>query len=426
MANTILVGLQWGDEGKGKIIDYLTERADVVVRFQGGNNAGHTVEVGPDQFILHLIPSGIVREDALCIIGNGVVVNPLALYEEIEALQRRGIDVCGRLQISSRSQLVFQYHCLMDGLFEKKLGDNKIGTTKRGIGPAYADKVNRVGLRAADLGHPRRLQQRFAKQAAFYNRIFRDAGEPELDIEAEWLRLLPAVETLAPLVCDTVLTLNRAVAEGKEVLFEGAQGAWLDVDFGTYPYVTSSNTLAGAACTGSGLPPSKIDGVIGVAKAYTTRVGSGPFPTELPGALGEKIRQTGKEFGATTGRPRRCGWFDAVATRYAALLNGASDLAITKLDVLDDIETLRICTAYDVDGRRVTDMPSDPEDIAAAVPVYEEMPGWQSPTSEARTWDDLPARAQDYLRRLAELVEADIEILSVGPKREQTFTPFTS
>jgi len=421
MPNTVLIGLQWGDEGKGKIIDVLTESADVVVRFQGGNNAGHTVEVGSDKFVLHLIPSGIIRPQALCVIGNGVVVNPLALAEEIDGLQKRGVQVEGRLQISTRCQLVFRYHQILDGMFEKKLGENKIGTTKRGIGPAYADKVNRVGIRAALMRRPERLRERFRQQATFYNQIFRDAGVEEIDLDAEWERLAPVVRRLAPLVEDTVLTLNRAVAEGREILFEGAQGTWLDVDFGTYPYVTSSNTTVGGACTGSGVPPSRIDRVVGVAKAYTTRVGSGPFPTELHDEAGEMLRRNGNEYGATTGRPRRCGWFDAVATRYAALLNGVDALAVTKLDVLDSVDPIPVCVAYEVDGRRITEMPSDTDAVARAVPVYETLPGWRRSTADAGSWEDLPEAARAYLRRLEELVQAPLELVSVGPRRSQTF-----
>ncbi|MCF7854372.1 MAG: adenylosuccinate synthase [Candidatus Pacebacteria bacterium] len=421
MANQVLVGLQWGDEGKGKIIDVLAEEADVVVRFQGGNNAGHTVEVGDEKFVLHLIPSGILHEGSLCVIGNGVVVNPLALYDEITELEKRGFDVCPRLQLSTRSQLVFSYHCLIDGLFERKLGDNKIGTTKRGIGPAYADKVNRVGIRGSDLKHPQRLEQRFRAQAEFYNRIFRDAGEESVDTDSEWDKVKAVAEKLAPLVEDTVLTLHRAAARGDTILFEGAQGTWLDVDFGTYPYVTSSNTTVGGACVGGGIPPNRIDHVLGVAKAYTTRVGRGPFPTELDDADGKLLRDTGSEYGATTGRPRRCGWFDAVATRYAAMLNGVNEIAVTKLDVLDAFDTIKICTAYNIDGQRVTDMPSDTDDIERAVPVYEECPGWGAKTTGVRSYNQLPQATQNYLARLKELLQSDIGIVSVGPERTQTF-----
>ncbi len=421
MANTVLIGLQWGDEGKGKIIDVLTEKADVVVRFQGGNNAGHTVEVGDEKFVLHLVPSGIIRENSLCVIGNGVVVNPLALVEELDGLEKRGVSVDGRLQISTRSQLVFEYHCRLDGMLESKLGEHKIGTTKRGIGPAYADKVNRVGIRAVDLRHPDRLEARFRRQCAFYNQIFREAGEEEIDVDARWAQLRPAAERLAPLVCDTVVTLNEALEQGKEVLFEGAQGVWLDVDFGTYPYVTSSNTTAGGACTGSGIAPSRIDRVIGVAKAYTTRVGSGPFPTELHDAMGEILRRKGNEYGATTGRPRRCGWFDAVATRYAVMLNGVDRVAITKLDVLDHLETIPVCVAYSIAGERITEMPADAEDLARVEPVYQEFPGWQCDTSAVQCWEELPAAAKAYLRSIEEFLQAPVEVASVGPRRAQTF-----
>ena len=421
MACTVLVGLQWGDEGKGKIIDVLTETSDVVVRFQGGNNAGHTVEVGDTKFVLHLVPSGVVREGVLCIIGNGVVVDPIGLATEIAELQSKGVELAGRLQISARCHLVFCYHRLRDASSERQLGERKIGTTKRGIGPAYADKVNRVGLRAEAMRDRARLETEFRLQAEAFNRTAAGADEERLDVDAEWHRLEPVAELLAPMVCDTALSLDCAVAAGKEILFEGAQGTWLDVDFGTYPFVTSSNTTAGAACTGGGLAPNRIDSVIGVAKAYTTRVGSGPFPTELTDELGEFLRQEGAEFGATTGRPRRCGWFDAVATRYAAMLNGARDLAVTKLDVLDSLQTVRICTAYELDGRILTDMPTDSGDLARATPVYEDMPGWEQPTAEAQSWDELPARAREYLVRLADLVRADLSIISIGPKRRQTF-----
>ncbi len=422
MANKVLIGLQWGDEGKGKIIDVLSEEADVVVRFQGGNNAGHTVEVGTEKFVLHLIPSGILHDGTLCVIGNGVVVNPLALHEEICGLQARGYEVAGRLQLSTRSQLVFKYHCLMDGLFESQLGDNKIGTTKRGIGPAYADKVNRVGIRAADLKNLVRLEENFRRQAEFYNKIFADAGAEMLDIEVEWAAVKDAAKILAPMVCDTVMTVNKAAAAGKNVLFEGAQGTWLDVDYGTYPYVTSSNTTAGGACVGGGMAPSRIEHVVGVAKAYTTRVGSGPFMTELNDEVGAFLRKEGNEFGATTGRPRRCGWFDAVATRYACILNGVDEVALTKLDVLDSCEKILICTAYEINGRRVTEMPSDICEIEQAVPVYEEMPGWQASTCNTREYGQLPAATRAYLARLEELMGARIGIISVGPNRAQTFS----
>ncbi len=421
MANSVLVGLQWGDEGKGKIIDVLTEDIDMVVRFQGGNNAGHTVEIGEEKFILHLIPSGILRRDCRCVIGNGVVVNPLTLQKEVAELEARGYKVSDRLRISSRSQLVFDYHCVMDGLFEQKLGDSKIGTTKRGIGPAYADKVNRVGIRAEELLNPNLLEKHFRTQADFYNQIFREAGVQTIDIEAEWAKIKEAAAMLAPMVEDTALTVNQAAKAGKKILFEGAQGMWLDVDFGTYPFVTSSNTTAGAACTGSGLAPSRIDHVVGVAKAYCTRVGEGPFMTELNNETGRRMGEIGNEFGATTGRSRRCGWFDAVATRYSAMLNGVDQLALTKLDVLDDFDTIQVCTGYRLNGRELKEMPLAASDINHLEPVYEEFPGWKQKTTDATRWEDLPPRCQEYLQALSRLIEAPLKIISVGPRRDQTF-----
>ncbi len=421
MASTVLVGLQWGDEGKGKIIDVLTETAAVVARFQGGNNAGHTVEIGSEKFVLHLIPSGILRPEADCILGNGMVVDVLGLLEEIRGLEARGIKVAGRLWISDRCQLVFPGHARLDGLNEAALGDGKIGTTKRGIGPAYADKINRCGARGSDLVHPARLEARFRRQAAAAQVALARAGQPAVDVEADWQRVRDAAAALSPMVTDTVLRLHAALDAGQRILFEGAQGTWLDVDFGTYPFVTSSNTTSGGACTGTGVPPCAIDKVFGVVKAYTTRVGSGPFPTELLETVGEGLRSRGREFGATTGRPRRCGWFDAVATRYAVRLNGASELAFTKLDVLDGLDTLQICVGYEINGQRYDAMPADIEDVALVKPVYESHPGWRETTTAARCWDELPTQAQSYLRRLEQLVGAKARIISVGPNRAQTF-----
>ncbi len=423
MAISVLIGTQWGDEGKGKIIDVLTENADLVVRFQGGNNAGHTVEIGTDKFVLHLIPSGIFRKNALCIIGNGVVVDPLALEKEIKELVERDVAVTPeRLELSTRSHLIMPYHRLMDAMHENARPENKkIGTTKRGIGPAYADKASRIGIRALEMLDPERLEKRFREQAEYYNGIFTGAGLEPMDIDAEWEKQKAAAEFLAPFITDTVLTVNKIAREDKNILFEGAQGMWLDVDYGTYPFVTSSNTTTGGACTGSGLSPKYINEVVGVMKAYTTRVGEGPFPTELHDETGEELRRAGNEFGATTGRPRRCGWFDAVSSRYSCMVNGVDELSITKLDVLDDFSELKICTAYEVNGKTVTDMPSDNDEITVAKPIYETMPGWQTPTTEARSFDALPEKAQNYLKRISELVKADIGIVSVGPNRDQTF-----
>ena len=415
----ILVGTQWGDEGKGKLIDVLTRDVDVVVRFQGGNNAGHTVEIGDERYVLHLVPSGVFRPEVKCVIGNGVVADPVALEEELEGLEQRGIAT-GNVFISNRTQLIFAYHRVMDRVNESGTGV-KIGTTGRGIGPAYADKMRRTGIRAIDLTSPERLAAAFRTEAEKYNRIFKRCGAPELDIEAELAKVLAAAAKLAPRVRDTVYIVNAAVKAGKMVLFEGAQGALLDIDHGTYPFVTSSNTTSGGACTGGGVPPQSVRDVWGVIKAYTTRVGEGPFPTELFDACGENLRQRGREFGATTGRPRRCGWFDAVASHYACMVNGVNKLAVTKLDVLDDLEKIAVCVGYEVDGRVTREFPASLAELEAAKPVLEYLPGWQCDTSGARSWDDLPEAARNYLKRMAELVDSTVAIVSVGPRRDQTF-----
>ena len=424
MAIRVLVGTQWGDEGKGKVIDVLTKDCDMVVRFQGGNNAGHTVEIGDQKFVLHLIPSGIFRENTKCIIGNGVVVDPLALEKEIKELQERNIEVApGNLELSTRAHLILPYHREMDAMHENaRSADRKIGTTKRGIGPAYADKASRIGIRALVMKDLERFERRFREQGEYYNSIFAAKDLEVLDLDEQWDKLKSAAEFLAPYIQDSVLTVNKAAEEKKNILFEGAQGMWLDVDYGTYPFVTSSNTTTGGACTGSGLSPKYIDEVVGVMKAYTTRVGEGPFPTELHDETGEELRKAGNEFGATTGRPRRCGWFDAVASRYSCMVNGVDDLTITKLDVLDGFKELKICTAYDVNGKIVTDMPSDNEEIKVAKPVYKTLPGWESSTCNCRSFDELPENAQKYLKYIGELVKSNISIISVGPNRDQTFS----
>ncbi len=422
MAINVLVGIQWGDEGKGKVIDVLTESADVVVRFQGGNNAGHTVEFGNEKFVLHLIPSGIFREKSVCVIGNGVVVDPLILMKEVKDLESRGIAVSGRLHVSSRAHLIMPYHGMMDALYENaRSSDKKIGTTKRGIGPAYADKASRVGIRALELCDFDRFSRHFKEMALHYNRIFASSGSEQLEITGSLEKLEVAAKFLAPYISDTVLMINKFAREKKDILFEGAQGMFLDLDYGTYPFVTSSNTTSGGACTGSGLSPKFIDGVIGVMKAYTTRVGEGPFPSELKCADGARIREIGHEFGATTGRPRRCGWFDAVSAKYSCMVNGVDILAVTKLDVLDSFEEIKICTAYEIDGKRTEVMPADTEDVARAVPVYEPFTGWMQKTSDARSFAELPPRAQTYLKKIAGLVSADMRLVSVGPNRNQTF-----
>ncbi len=416
----ILVGTQWGDEGKGKLIDVLTRDVDMVVRFQGGNNAGHTVEIGDERYVLHLVPSGVFRPGVQCVIGNGVVADPVALQEELAGLESRGVDTSG-VMLSNRTQLIFAYHRAMDRVNESGSGV-KIGTTGRGIGPAYADKMRRTGIRAIDLTAPERLAAAFRAECAKYNEVFRRCGAPELDVESELARVLEAAAAVAPRVCDTVYVVNAAIREGRNILFEGAQGALLDIDHGTYPFVTSSNTVSGGACTGGGIPPQSVRDVWGVVKAYTTRVGEGPFPTELFDAAGENLRQRGREFGATTGRPRRCGWFDAVASRYSCMVNGVNKLAVTKLDVLDDFEQIAVCVGYEVAGSVTREFPASLAELEQARPVLEYLPGWQCDTSGARCWNDLPEAARNYLRRLAGLVDSRVSIVSVGPRRDQTFS----
>lgn len=421
MATRVLIGGQWGDEGKGKIVDVLTEKAEWIARFQGGNNAGHTVKVGDCKYVLHLIPSGILREGKTCILGNGCVIDPAGFLTELAEVHAGGIDTEGRLWISDRAQLALPYHKAMDGARESRHQEAgvKIGTTKRGIGPAYVDKMQRTGLRAGDVlvaGFAEKLR----KNVQDHNQLLKIHGVDELDAEAVLEEVLAATERMKPMIVDTTVMLNRAVAIGESVLFEGAQGTMLDIDHGSYPFVTSSNTTSGGAATGTGVPPNRIEDVIGVVKAYTTRVGEGPFPTELFDAQGDEIAKVGDEFGATTGRARRCGWFDAVVARYAVMVNGVNWWAITKLDVLDGFETLKICVAYEVDGERIEHLPGQIETFAACTPVYEEMPGWKCPTTQARTWEDLPENCRKYIQRLEELTGAPAGFVSVGPKRDET------
>lgn len=421
MANTVLVGAQWGDEGKGKIIDVITESHDWVVRYQGGNNAGHTVEIGDQRYVLHLLPSGILRDGKKCVIGNGVVVDPMALQKEIDEVQAQGISTEGRLLVSDRAHLILPYHRLIDEYREGRAAANdKIGTTKRGIGPAYADKVSRVGLRMGDLLEPE-WESRLSHRVIENNKILDTWGAPTVDVDALLAQLRPLVTSLTPYIADTVSLLNEADRKGETILFEGAQGIMLDIDYGTYPFVTSSNATAGGACTGSGLPPHRIHEAVGVIKAYTTRVGEGPFPTELLDDSGEKLRQKGREFGATTGRPRRCGWFDAVVGRYAAMVNGFNYWALTKVDVLDDQKVIKICVAYELDGRRYDTMPASVRVLEKCTPIYEEMPGWQSPTTEITSMADMPVAARAYIARLEELTGVPVGIVSVGPNRANTF-----
>ena len=419
--NTVLVGAQWGDEGKGKVIDFLTEEADVVVRFQGGSNAGHTVVVGDKKYVLHLVPSGVLHEGKHCVIGNGVVMDPFDLMKELEQVESWGFELKGRFHISERAHMVMQWHRAIDRAEEAaRPAGRKIGTTGRGIGPAYAAKVGRYGMRVGDILKPNFLDVVRA-QVEDANRALEALGAHPLDAEEMVKLYTPMVAALMPYVTDTIQFMHESLEAGKSVLFEGAQATMLDVDFGTYPFVTSSNPTAGGACTGSGVSPRAIDRVIGVLKLYTTRVGEGPFPTELKDADGETLRRRGGEFGATTGRPRRCGWFDAVVARYAQRVNGVDFWAMTKLDVLDEFETVKICTGYRRDdGFVYQTFPADLAVLDRCEPVYEALPGWKCETSHVTRYEDLPENARKYVERVLELVGGKLGVLSVGPARETT------
>ncbi|MBI2948599.1 MAG: adenylosuccinate synthase [Verrucomicrobia bacterium] len=419
MANTILVGAQWGDEGKGKIIDVLTEGADIVVRTQGGNNAGHTVFIGQKKYVLHLVPSGILREGKLCVIGNGVVVDPVSLVDEINGLTKLGIKVDGNLLISETAHLVFPYHRELDEQREILKGKNKIGTTKRGIGPAYGDKAARTGLRMIDLINAPRFELLLKQKIKENNEILKALGAAPLSFKKVHAAYRAAGDRLRPFVANTVVKLHEAARRKANILFEGAQGTFLDIDHGTYPFVTSSNTTAGGACTGSGVPPNRMDRVVAVMKAYTTRVGEGPLPTENA-EIADLLHAMGREFGATTGRARRCGWFDAVATRHAAMVNGIDELAVTNVDGLDSLERIKVCEGYRCGSTRLEFVPNDIEVFSKCVPIYREFPGWNTPTTHAREWRHLPVKARSYLKAIAELTGAKLAIASVGPSREQT------
>ena len=419
MANTILVGAQWGDEGKGKIIDVLTNKADVIVRSQGGNNAGHTIVHSGSTYILHLIPSGILRRGKVCVIGNGVVVDPIALVAEIEHLRGLGVKIGKNLLVSNCAHLVLPYHRLLDEQRELRKGRAKIGTTKRGIGPAYGDKAARTGLRISDLMQPILFAKKLQAKIRENNSILQALGAKPINYREVHESYLAAGEKLRPFVTNTVVYLHRALEHGKEILFEGAQGTFLDIDHGTYPYVTSSNTTAGGACTGTGVPPHRMDRVVGVMKAYTTRVGEGPLPTE-DRHLSQMLHSLGREFGATTGRARRCGWFDAVASRYATMINGIDELAITNLDGMDEVDLIKICVGYRLNGKRLEVPPCDSVQLDNCEPIYDEVPGWNESTSFAKKLSQLPKAARDYVKRLGQLTGAKATIVSVGPTRAQT------
>jgi adenylosuccinate synthase len=419
--NVVVVGTQWGDEGKGKIVDWLTEQVDGVVRFQGGHNAGHTLVIAGKKTILRLIPSGILRPQTACYIGNGVVLSPSALLAELDELQGAGVDVASRLLISGNCPLILDYHVALDKAREARRGDSKIGTTGRGIGPAYEDKVARRAVRAQDLFDARRFGDGVREALDFHNFVLKGYfGASPVDADKVISETLALGERLKPLITDVSYRLNSAMASGHRLLFEGAQGTLLDVDHGTYPYVTSSNTVAGAAAAGAGVAPQRLDYVLGITKAYSTRVGSGPFPTELIDSTGERLRERGQEFGSVTGRPRRCGWFDAAGLRRAVQLNGTSGLCITKLDVLDGLPVVRLGVGYRFDGRDVDILPYGADAVERCEPIYEEFDGWSESTFGVCSWDELPLNARRYLERLAQVLGVPIDLVSTGPDREQT------
>jgi adenylosuccinate synthase len=419
MANLVVVGAQWGDEGKGKIVDLMTEHFDIVARYQGGHNAGHTVTLHGKKYILHLIPSGILRPDKVCVIGNGVVVDLLALKQEIEDLRAAGIDCKGRLFVSNRAHVILEYHRAIEKAQENRRESKPIGTTRRGIGPAYEDKMGRRGVRICDLDDPQALRGLLENNLREKEPQFpKDLGD--ISLESLYSRTMDLAREVSEYFVSLPEYLNRAMDEGKRVLFEGAQGTLLDVDHGTYPFVTASSATAGGACTGTGVGPTRIDGVIGIVKAYTTRVGEGPFPTELHGSMGEEIRSRGQEYGASTGRPRRCGWFDAPVVHYARLVNNLSALVVTKLDVLDGLKEVHLCTGYRYKGCHLSDFPPSIRVLERCRPEYLTLPGWDEKTAGIQEFEQLPARAKEYLKRISDLVQAELSIISTGPERAQT------
>ncbi len=416
-----VLGTQWGDEGKGKVVDLLTEEAHAVVRFQGGHNAGHTLVIGDEKTVLHLIPSGILRANVECLIGNGVVLAPNALWEEIQMLEQRGIPARDRLGISEACPVILPYHVLLDHAREKARGSSAIGTTGRGIGPAYEDKVARRGLRLGDLFHPHRFAEKLKQVLDYHNFVLQQyLNADTMDFQQVLEESLSYGELLKPLIVDVPERLYQLRRADKNILFEGAQGTMLDIDHGTYPYVTSSNTTAGGACSGSGIGPKDLDHVLGIVKAYTTRVGGGPFPTELHDSIGKHLATQGHEFGATTGRPRRCGWIDLVALQYAVRLNSVTGLCVTKLDVLDGLDTLRLCVGYEINGTRVDSPPMGADAIEVCTPSYIDMPGWQDSTIGARRLQDLPKNARKYLERIEASLAKPVDIISTGPERDET------
>ncbi|MEX1011658.1 MAG: adenylosuccinate synthase [Balneolaceae bacterium] len=421
MAVRIVIGAQWGDEGKGKVVDLLSKEADYVVRYQGGANAGHTLKFDDREVVLHLIPSGIFNGDARCVIGNGVVVDPTALVSEIEEVEKMGTSFNDRLMISESAHIILPYHKLLDRVKEKNRGDDKIGTTGRGIGPAYVSKVSRVGIRMGDLLYPGLLKKRVEQNLTEINKaLIHIYDEGPIDTDEMLGELGQAIERVSPYICNTTHVMHDAVSLGKNILLEGAQGSLLDVDHGTYPYVTSSSPTAGGACIGSGVPPVAITDVMGIVKAYTTRVGNGPFPTELHNSEGERLQENGAEFGATTGRPRRCGWLDLVALRYAVQLNGLTELTLTKLDVLDEFDTIRVCTGYEIGGEKTDRFPADCNALESVKPIYKSFSGWKGSTRNIDRFEDLPAEAIDYITWLEEALKVPFRVISTGPKRSET------
>ncbi|AVP62267.1 adenylosuccinate synthase [Clostridium botulinum] len=422
MSAFIVLGAQWGDEGKGKMTDYLAENADVVVRFQGGNNAGHTVVVGEKEYKLHLIPSGILYNDKLNVIGNGVVLDPKALFEEISYLESLGVDITpDRLIISDRAHVIMPYHRVLDGIKERARGNKDIGTTGKGIGPSYTDKMERSGIRVCDLIHKEVFEENLKETLEIKNKIITEVfGEKALDYNEIYNEYLGYAEKLRPFVKDISVIVNKKIKEGREVLFEGAQGTLLDIDYGTYPYVTSSSTIAGGVCIGAGVGPTAITNAVGIAKAYTTRVGKGPFPTELLDKTGDWIREKGHEFGVTTGRARRCGWIDLVILKTSARVSGLTSFAVTKIDTLAGLDTLKVCTGYRLNGEIIDYVPASLEDLAKCEPIYEEFEGWDDSIANARCYEDLPENAIKYLKKIEDFTETKVSIVSVGPKRDQT------